>query len=347
MKYGQPAGEGTVAYSPDRPPPSLGQPAQALGQPPQQQPQPQGQSHKGQPPPDDPYRPFVTAGQISGPKTPPPERQQELWNTVFGDNYQAMGDEDDIGSRGRPIWLFALVGSVVVALVGVLAWAFIAGPLASGGGDSSGNPPVAKPTTSSSGSGKSPSTTKPQSIGKRLPTYSGQASPVNGRVVDQAAALSLARLGGTWRLDSRTQQIRTAYGFTTRQFVPAGTDSTGKAQFAQVMSGPLSQKLAAKYTSPDKLAPVISTVAFQARLKFFPAGNKIVKTAQQRLSIGGRTGLLNAYQVTAGETKTTMVVAALDTGGKLPAIVYMSVPDSKKNLRPDINTVFKSVKPLA
>ena len=51
-----------------------------------------------------------------------------------------------------------------------------------------------------------------------------------------------------------------------------------------------------------------------------------------------------AYQVTAGEAKTTMVVAAIDTGARLPSIVYMSVPDAKRELRPDINTVFNSIR---
>ena len=54
---------------------------------------------------------------------------------------------------------------------------------------------------------------------------------------------------------------------------------------------------------------MISAVAFAARNKFFPAGNKIAKTAEQRLAAGGRPARLVAYQVTAGDTKTTMVIA--------------------------------------
>src|SRR5690606_15346406 len=126
----------------------------------------------------------------------------------------------------------------------------------------------------------------------------------------------------------------------------AGRDSTGKAQFAQVMSGPLQKRLASKYTSSDNLAPVLSAVAYQARLKFFPKGNQIDKTATQKITVDGKAGLLNVYEVTAGISKTTMVVAAINTGGDLPSIVYMSVPDNKKALRPDINTVFGSVKVL-
>jgi hypothetical protein len=86
-------------------------------------------------------------------------------------------------------------------------------------------------------------------------------------------------------------------------------------------------------------------VAFAARNKFFPAGNKVVKTAEQRVVAGGHPARLAAYQVIAGEHKTTLVVAAVSTGGELPAIVYMSVPDGKKELLPDVNTVFSSIRP--
>ncbi|MEV5407349.1 hypothetical protein AB0K60_00720 [Thermopolyspora sp. NPDC052614] len=280
----------------------------------------------------------MTAGQISGPKTPPPERQQELWNTVFGENYQAIGEEEELNTGGRPIWLFALVGSVVIAMAGVVAWAFLAGPLASAADDGDATA-QAKPTASQGGT-----TTKPTSTRRRLPKYTGQASPVNGTITDQAAALVVPRLGGAWRQDTRTDKIRTAYGYTTRQYVAAGTDPTGKPQFAQVMTGPLAQSLSSKYTSPDKLATVVSAVAYQARIKFFPSGNTIVKTVQQKMTVNGNKAELMAYQVTAGDAKTTMVVAAIDTGARLPSIVYMSVPDSKRELRPDINTVFSQVR---
>ncbi|WP_031165189.1 hypothetical protein [Streptosporangium roseum] len=283
--------------------------------------------------PSDPNRPFVTAGQISGPKTPPPERQQELWNTVFGDNYQAMEDEQDLDGSGRPVWVFALAGSVVIALIGAVLWAFLAGPLASTKEEAV---PEAKP----SATGKKPA--KSQAVG-RLPRFPGKASPVAGTLPDQAAAISVAQLGAPWRQDQRPA-VPTTYGFTTRQYVPAGPDSTGKTQFAQVMSGPLSPRLKSKYTSPTNLAPVINAVASSGRKRFFPEDNSARKTAQQTLNVNGLRGQLSAYEITSGTSKTTMVVAALSTGADLPAIVYMSVPDSKKELLPDINTVFKSIR---
>lgn len=284
--------------------------------------------------PSDPNRPFVTAGQISGPKTPPPERQQELWNTVFGENYQAMDEEEDLEGQGRPVWVFALAGSVVLALILALLWAFIAGPLASTEEEPSTS--TAKPAAT----GKSAA--KPKPVG-RLPRFPGEASPVAGTLTDQGAGITLAKLSTPWRQDQRPT-VPTVFGFSTRQYLPAGPDSTGKTQFAQVMSGPLSPRLKSKYTSPENLAPVINAVASAGRKKFFPEDNTARKTAQQTLTVNGLPGQLAAYEITSGEAKTTMVVAAVSTGADLPAIVYMSVPDSKKELLPDINTVFKSIK---
>ncbi|WP_433363305.1 hypothetical protein [Streptosporangium sp. CA-115845] len=302
------------------------------------QPQPGQPAYPGQPghhlsrDPSDPNRPFVTAGQISGPKTPPPERQQELWNTVFGDNYQAIEDEDEFEERGRPVWIFALAGSVIIALVGAVLWAFLAGPLASAEEE------IAEPKSSAAPQ----KTTKPSAIG-RLPRFTGDPSPVAGTLTDQPAGITLAQLGAPWRQDQRPS-VPTTYGFTTRQYLPAGTDSTGKTQYAQLMSGPLSPRLKSKYTSPENLAPVINAVASTGRKRFFPEDNTARKTAQQTLSVNGLPGQLAAYEITSGGSKTTMVVAAVSTGADLPAIVYMSVPDSRKELLPDINTVFKSIR---
>ncbi|MEV6981232.1 hypothetical protein AB0M95_08220 [Sphaerisporangium sp. NPDC051017] len=320
--------------------------------------QPQGHQH-GQhqrppaPPqaPIDPYKPFVTAGQISGPKTPPPERQQELWNTVFGENYDAMEEDSDGGEGGRRVWLLALVVSVVVALVLALVWAFLAGPLSSASGDAgaAANPSGdAGRSTAKASPSRTQASTKPQSIG-RLPKYPGEASPRAGALTDAESAITVARLGGPWRLDSRSEHVRSTYGFATRQYVAAGTDESGAPAFAQVMTGPLAKGLAAKYSAddPSDLTPVISAVAFSARNKFFPEGNKVVKTAEQRVSAGGRPARLVAYEVLAGGAKTTLVVAAVSTGADLPVIVYMSVPDSKKELLPDVNTIFSSIRPVA
>ncbi|GAA5768553.1 hypothetical protein Aros01_05064 [Streptosporangium roseum] len=326
---------------PGQPHPGQPHPGQQpmAGQPGPGQPHPGQQPMTGQPgghlsrDPSDPNRPFVTAGQISGPKTPPPERQQELWNTVFGDNYQAMDDEQELDGPGRPVWVFALAGSVVIALIGAVLWAFLAGPLAS-------TKEEATPEVKPSATGKKPA--KSQAVG-RLPRFPGKASPVVGTLPDQAAAISVAKLGTPWQQDQRPA-MPTTYGFTTRQYVPAGPDSTGKTQFAQVMSGPLSPRLKSKYTSPGNLAPVINAVASSGRKKFFPEDNSARKTAQQTLNVNGLRGQLSAYEITSGTSKTTMVVAALSTGADLPAIVYMSVPDSKKELLPDINTVFKSIR---
>ncbi|GLX00759.1 hypothetical protein [Microtetraspora sp. NBRC 16547] len=289
--------------------------------------------------PADPYRPFVTAGQISGPKTPPAHRQEELWNTVFGPEGERGPDDyyDDEG--GRPIWLFALIGSVVVALIAALVWAFVSGPLSSGDA-----PADTKPSAKPSAKQSAPVAAKPQSL--PLPTYKGTPSPVSGTVTDSAGQITLPKLGGPWQLDQRTQHIQDTYGFATRQYVPAGTTPEGKLQFAQVMTGPLAQSLAGKYTSEDDLGPVINSVMFQTRQKLFDKDNKVSKAAQQRVSRGGMTGELIAFTVKNGSEQTTAVVAALNAGGDLPTIVYMQVPKQKDELLPDINTVFKQIRPV-
>jgi hypothetical protein len=286
----------------------------------------------------DPYKPFVTAGQISGPKTPPAHRQQELWDTVFGENGEAIEEYDD--ESGRPIWLYALVTSIILVLVGALAWAFLAGPLSSASEADQATAPDATPSISVAAA-----RSQTQQV-PRLPAYKGTASPVIGVVTDAAAHITLPRLGDPWRVDGDTQTIEATYGFATRQYVSAGMTTRGKQEFAQVMSGPLPRSLAAKYTTPANLAPVASAVMFKARQSWFPKGNKVAKVAQQRLSRNGLTGLIIAYRVDADHARTTVVVAAVNTGGDLPSIVYVAVPALKDDLLPDITTVVRSIKPI-
>lgn len=275
----------------------------------------------------------MTAGQIGSSRTPPPERQQELWNTVFGDNYQAMGEPDSLEEPGKPLWIYALASSAAVALVIALVWAFLAGPLASD--DSSASAAEATPSEAPSAAPKKTSST----IG-RLPNYRGQASPVTGVVQDPQAGIQVPRLGGDWRLDERPT-VKGTYGYDTRQYAMVGDDLA-----AQVMTGPLPEKFAGRYTSPDDLEPVIKAVVVDARKRLYSDGNKVRKIAQQPLKVGDSTGRLIAYSLTSPTEKATIVAAAINTGGDLPAIVFMSVPAEGKSLLPDVNTVVKRLRLL-
>ncbi|MFG3440814.1 hypothetical protein ACGF0J_26465 [Nonomuraea sp. NPDC047897] len=281
--------------------------------------------------PSDPDRPFVTAGQISGSRTPPPERQQELWNTVFGDNYEAMDEPEQLEEQGRPIWIYALAGSVAIALVAALGWAFLAGPLAGEDPKAAAASPPATPKTSGT------PTRRAGSI-PSLPRYRGKAAPVVGVVQDQQARVTVPRLGGTWQLDQRPT-VQGTYGFATRQYV-----QTGPGVYAQVMTGPLPERMAAFHTSDTDLEPAIKAVVVNARKKFFPPDNKVRKIAQQPLKVGTASGQLIAYSLTSATQRATIVTAAVNTGNDVPAIVYMSVPSTARQLLPDVNTVVRQLK---
>jgi hypothetical protein len=310
---------------------------QAGQQPGQQQGQQQGQLQEQARPganlsrdPSDPEHRFVTAGQISGSRTPPPERQQELWNTVFGEGYQ--GDGDSLEETGRPIWIYALAGSVAIALIVAILWAFLAGPLA-GEDPAQSNVPTTAPSASPKASASRQSTTIP-----RLRAYPGKAAPVTGTVADATAGISVPRLGGTWRVDTRPT-VKGTYGFDTRQYAMLGDNLA-----AQLLTGPLSPKLASFYTSKTDLEPVIKQVVLNARKRFFPAGNTVRKIAQQNIKVGDSTGRVVAYSLSSTTQKATIVTIAVNTGNSVPAIVYLSVPSEGKALLPDINTVVKQLK---
>ncbi|MGP4096787.1 hypothetical protein [Nonomuraea sp. KM90] len=336
---GHPAEERTVTYAQhsenllnDRAVPSTPMDSAHVGAPP-------GEDQSGRPgsnlsrDPSDPEHRFVTAGQISGSRTPPPERQQELWNTVFGDNYQSMGEQDslDDDEPGKPIWIYALGGSVAIALVAALLWAFLWGPLA-GEKPSSANVAGGKATAS-----QEPKTTKTSTSIGPLPKYSGRAAPVIGRVPVAAAGVSIPRLGGTWQLDQRAT-VKGTYGFDSRQYVQVAPE-----KYAELLVGPLSPRLASYYEQ-DNLEPVIKQVVLSARKRFFPPDNKVRKIAQQPIKVNGQTGRLIAYSLTSETEKATIVTMAVNTGANVPAIVYMSIPSDSKQLLPDIRTVMNQMR---
>ncbi|WP_165970261.1 hypothetical protein, partial [Nonomuraea terrae] len=286
--------------------------------------------------PSDPEHRFVTAGQISGSRTPPPERQQELWNTVFGDNYQAMGDQDSLDDEdGKPIWMYALGGSVAVALVIALLWAFLWGPLS---GEESSSAGVAGEATAAQQQQQQQQQEKPST--KKIPTlpkYPGDPSPVAGRVTDAAAGITVPRLGGEWQLDQRST-VKGTYGYDTRQYVQVAPE-----RYAVLMSGPLPQRLA-QYYEPDNLEPAIKQVVLSARDNFFPPDNKVRKIAQQPIKVGDQVGRLIAYSLTSKTEKATVVTMAVPTGANVPAIVYMAIPAEKEELLPDIRTVMNQIR---
>ncbi|WP_156045902.1 hypothetical protein [Herbidospora cretacea] len=339
-----PATDRTVTMGPPgQPAPPQAAPQAAPQAPPQAMPpaQPQPQGYGGpttgehlvqQLPGDDPYKPFVTAGQISGPKTPPAARQQELWETVWGDGQHTTDDDDD-DEKGKPVWLFALVGSVLVALIVALLWAFLAGPLSS-----------AAETTAQPAPSAKPSATKPAAAAASggIPEYDGEKSAVKGTLTDEAAGISISQLGGQWKTDADTQTVMSTYGYSTRQYVSAGLTSKGKPWFATVMTGKLPADLASQYKSPTDLRPVLNGVVFKARQTIFPKPNKVARVGAQKLP--GGLGQAAAYKVTDDGGGTLVVVAAVNTGAEVPSIVYMMVPDLRDDLLPDVNTILKSIK---
>ncbi|MFG1698973.1 hypothetical protein [Nonomuraea sp. NPDC049309] len=284
--------------------------------------------------PSDPEHRFVTAGQISGSRTPPPERQQELWNTVFGDNYQAMGEQDELDEdSGKPVWIYALGGSAAVALVAALLWAFLWGPLASDDAASAGE------TAATATASQKPTATKTATSIGPLPKYPGKASPVTGRLAVASAGISVPRLGGEWQLDQRpAATINGTYNFTHRQYVQVAPQ-----RFAVIMAGPLQDRMASYYEE-DNLEPVIKQVVLDARKRFFPTDNKVRKIAQQPIKVGDRTGRLIAYSLTSDTEKATIATIAVNTGAAKPAIVFMSIPADKKSLLPDIRTVMNQIR---
>lgn len=232
-----------------------------------------------------------------------------------------------VGRRGL------VAAGLAVLLVGVLAFAVLPGRGAGDGGGLAdpGAVATAPPSEPAPTSAPAPAPTTPR--------------PVTGRVTDRIGRLSYDVLPGDWReWDRETfRGLRSTTGYyrITQQSVP-----NGQTYWANVSSGQLDPMLAA----PDLRTTATQLVDTLAR-GYYP-GHRRDGLSQQPLTVDGAPAYLVRYraiffpQSAAGYTAKSEQVAVLlvDTGAELPAVLYVSLPDTVKELWPAVDRLLASVR---
>ncbi|MBB5962032.1 hypothetical protein [Planomonospora venezuelensis] len=169
---------------------------------------------------------------------------------------------------------------------------------------------------------------------KALP---GTASPVLGTVTDAKAAISYAKLGAPW---------------TTAAMPPfsAGQRAGGtRLPRAMAVSAllPGEKPRAELETDADFKKAALTAVEWTVR-HHHPAGAEVVWTASQKLATG--KGWVLGYKVTylvGDKTRTSQAaLALLDIGQRKPAMFFVTVPDTRKQLWADIAPLIASARAL-
>ncbi|TKK86395.1 hypothetical protein FDA94_21455 [Herbidospora galbida] len=230
------------------------------------------------------------------------------------------------GNRARVLW------TVFAALVTVAAVVFAFSAF-------SADEPVREvavlPAADSASAPAAPAPTRtPLSLpappaGKRLAVYSGAGTPTAGLVDDRRSGIAYAAFAAPWeQVKPDPFQFRQRAG----QAVIASAPIPG--------ADPGTPKTAAQWRALTAKAARWTVTRYQ------PEEATFQWTASQRTRNG--IGWVLGYRVaweTGGKRRTAeAVVALMKTEGK-PAMLFASVPDSRKELRKDLNVLLETLRP--
>ena len=240
----------------------------------------------------------------------------------------------------------AMVGLVLVLVVGLLAWHILL-PANTVGDVAAGSTPSAAPPTPIR---PVPPLAALCPAGQPTPTGTPSAPAATGpRVNDTDTGISYARLGAPWKSWDQVWvggvlgvRYRAGYFLVTQQGVGGGAND----YYATVLSGSVPA------TVGDALHPDMSCVARQvaedARRSFYPEPNSRQMLAARPVSVQGHSGYLVRFHLSfdapgydaRGELAEILV---LDVGTPRVAVLYVSIPDTHRQYDPVADQVVASV----
>src|SRR5262249_31139533 len=102
---------------------------------------------------------------------------------------------------------------------------------------------------------------------------------------------------------------------------------------------------------PDSLREVTEAQSRDLQVRTYPAGSRREEVAGTSLSVDGHKAWLTGFRLSFSDPRFsvndgTVVVVAVDNGNDQPRVLFTSIPGTREELRPDINTVVKSLRVL-
>ncbi|WP_242903334.1 hypothetical protein [Actinomadura terrae] len=256
-------------------------------------------------------------------------------------------DELDGGGKGR-IALFGGVGLLVVALVAA------GGLYLLKGGDEEKAKPQGKkshpPAARQEPQPQPQNTQVKMPPDKRLRTFSGRPSRVLGRVTDARAGLAWPRLGPPWQVPGKRAKVGTP-GWSGQQ-VMVSERRGRRVGYGQFLTNVLPPALQGEYQGPGNVKSVAGQAAKQFEEQYYGFPHRTTPLASQALTVDGHRGWLVASYLTykrSGVKATGEIVATavIDTGRPTPAVVLASLPNTSKQVWPDLQQFFAQTKVVA
>jgi hypothetical protein len=181
-----------------------------------------------------------------------------------------------------------------------------------------------------------------------LPSEPAPTTPraVSGRFQDRVARLSYEVLPGDWREWDRESfdgfQSTLGYYRVTQEHAPRG-----QTYWANVNSGPV----APDFVVDGDLAATADRLIERLSARYYPEHTRIEQSAKT-LVVDGAPAALVRYRavfdprLAAGYSAKSeqVVVLVVDTGQELPSVLYVSLPDTVRDLWPAIDGLLAGVR---
>jgi hypothetical protein len=226
---------------------------------------------------------------------------------------------------GRTGWIVGLSVLALVLVIGI-------GMLVGRSGDET-------PATEASPSSSVPVPGQPAD-----PTF----PPGTVRIVDQESGIAYPFLGSGWFEWSLGGQyeVTSIAGqfFTTQEVTPDATRF-----IAQCTSGPLAEGYG--WAGADTLAATTAAVAESVRFNYYPGPNERVVRRDEAVTVDGHAAHLYEFQLSwdvpgydaTGERAALLLI---DVGRPMPALLYISIPNTHAELYGVIDRVIDAVEVL-
>lgn len=293
---------------------------------------------------------------MSGPGTPPkpgtpssgnwqmPEWMREETEANAANPDRELGlDETELRKDRSRTMMFAGIGVLLLALFVALGiWVL--------GGSDAGTPngskvqPVELPSPAIS---DETATTPPAAVtDKPLQKFKGAGSRTVGTITDTMAHLSYPQFAAPWKLPTKQNKLAQA-GWSGQQIMVTEHAGT-QLWYGTILSAKLSPvELSLLKGGNLKETTVAVAASLENRLYAFKHGNKPI--ASQAITVDGHKGwLIGSYYTfkRAGikATGEVVVTAMVETGGKVPSVLFVSVPNTAKTMWPIVNTIFAQLK---
>jgi hypothetical protein len=248
--------------------------------------------------------------------------------------------------RRRRVPAFAVVGGILVAFGLVIVLMLGAGGYLGGNHESLFGP----------GTADDPEASKPP-LARLCPPASGapapggsEAAPVAGpRLEDPDSGISYRQLGAPWRVWDQGDwsqgtlgvEFKTGYYFITEHYADGD-------YLASVLSGKVPATVGDSLSL--NLACAGRQVAEDVRRAYYPQPTVKDQARDEQVVVGGRPAWVSTFHLTfqaegLSARGEQVAVVLVDVGRPDAAVLYISIPDTHKQLDPQIDQVIASIEP--